>query len=184
MFSGKTTEFVSRMRMASIAGQSALLIKNSKDNRYTDRDIITTHSELKQETTSTIKIVQTIELLSLGDISEVVIGIDEGQFYPDIVEFSKKYANMGRRIVIAALDGDFAQKPFGSIPELIPYCEFIEKRHGVCMECRSNKSSFSCRKSKSLEIVEIGGVHEYLSVCRQCYNKIEDIKSNSILATN
>ena len=34
-----------------------------------------------------------------------VIGIDEGQFFPDIVEFSESAANSGKIVVIAALDG-------------------------------------------------------------------------------
>lgn len=34
-----------------------------------------------------------------------MIGIDEGQFFPDIVEFSEHAANAGKIVIIAALDG-------------------------------------------------------------------------------
>lgn len=49
-----------------------------------------------------------------------VIAIDEGQFFPDIVNFSEELANRGKVVVIAALDGTFQRKPFGSILDLVP----------------------------------------------------------------
>lgn len=49
-----------------------------------------------------------------------VIGIDEGQFFPDVVEFCEEAANQGKIVVIAALDGTFERKAFGNIINLIP----------------------------------------------------------------
>ncbi len=34
-----------------------------------------------------------------------VIGVDEGQFFPDLVEAVEEYANLGKIVIIAALDG-------------------------------------------------------------------------------
>ena len=42
-----------------------------------------------------------------------VIAIDEGQFFPDIVDFSEELANKGKVVIVAALDGTFQRKPFG-----------------------------------------------------------------------
>ena len=39
-----------------------------------------------------------------------VIGIDEGQFFPDIVEFCEEMANAGKTVIVAALDGTFQRK--------------------------------------------------------------------------
>jgi thymidine kinase len=39
-----------------------------------------------------------------------VIGIDEGQFYKDIIEFSEKMANLGKVVIVSALDGTFQRK--------------------------------------------------------------------------
>jgi hypothetical protein len=36
-----------------------------------------------------------------------VVGIDEGQFFPDLVEFSEMAANAGKIVLIAALDSTF-----------------------------------------------------------------------------
>ena len=49
-----------------------------------------------------------------------VVGIDEGQFFPDVVEFCDGAANLGKTVVVAALDGTFERKPFGNIVSLIP----------------------------------------------------------------
>jgi superfamily I DNA and RNA helicase len=39
-----------------------------------------------------------------------VIGIDEGQFFPDLVAFSEKAADCGKVVIVAALDGTFQRK--------------------------------------------------------------------------
>ncbi|XP_042338599.1 thymidine kinase, cytosolic-like [Plectropomus leopardus] len=64
-----------------------------------------------------------------------VIGIDEGQFFPDTVEFCEEMANLGKTIIVAALDGTFQRKPFGNILNLVPLAESVVKLHAVCMQC-------------------------------------------------
>merc|ERR1711959_191235 len=64
-----------------------------------------------------------------------VIGIDEGQFFPDLIEFCDEMANKGKTIVIAALDGDFQRKPFGRVLELVPKAESVQKLNAVCQLC-------------------------------------------------
>jgi thymidine kinase len=39
-----------------------------------------------------------------------VLGIDEGQFFPDIVSFCEDMANAGKLVIVAALDGTFQRK--------------------------------------------------------------------------
>ena len=50
-----------------------------------------------------------------------VVGIDEGQFFPDIVKFCDEAANKGKIVVVAALDGTFERKPFGNIVDLVSF---------------------------------------------------------------
>jgi thymidine kinase len=52
-----------------------------------------------------------------------VIGIDEGQFFPDIAQFADDMANIGKVVIVAALDGTFLRQPFGSILDLVPKAE-------------------------------------------------------------
>jgi len=97
-----------------------------------------------------------------------VIGIDEGQFFPDIVTFSEQMANMGKIVIIAALDGTFQRKPFNNILELIPLAEDVTKLTAVCTYCQKD-ASFSKRIGKETEVEVIGGADKYVAVCRGCF---------------
>ena len=121
---------------------------------------------------------QMLEAISCTLLSEVhdkvskydVIGIDEGQFFEDIVEFSEKFANEGKIIVIAALDGSFERKRFGNVIDLIPMAERVVKLDAVCIDCKE-PASFTKRLIESMETEVIGGAEIYKPVCRQCFNK-------------
>ncbi len=41
-----------------------------------------------------------------------VIGIDEGQFFTDIVEAAEQMSSEGKIVIVAGLDGTFERKPF------------------------------------------------------------------------
>merc|ERR1719159_606857 len=64
-----------------------------------------------------------------------IIGIDEGQFFEDLVEFSNDMANRGKTVIVAALDGTFEKKPFENVMNLIPHSESVIKLTSVCMAC-------------------------------------------------
>ena len=42
-----------------------------------------------------------------------VIGIDEGQFYPDLITGVESFVKKDKILIISALDGTFERKPFG-----------------------------------------------------------------------
>ena len=176
MFSEKTTEMISRIRRASVADEYAVVIKWEKDTRYETGATIASHADIRQSSTkgsSSGAPIRVVIAKTLADVvldeKEVVIGIDEGQFYPDLVEQCEKWARGGRRVIVAALDGDFMRRPFGHVCDLIPLCEVVEKRRGVCMECRSADSAFTQRFGDGTAIVQEGGSESYRSVCRWCY---------------
>jgi thymidine kinase len=174
MFSEKSTEMISRIRRAALADQSALIIKHRDDVRYEDGNAITTHAGLCQRETPRTESLAPVRIIAVRALSEAVvteevIGIDEGQFYPDLIEYCEKWASEGRRVIVAALDGDFARRPFGRVCELIPLCESVEKRRGVCMVCRRRASAFTLRLNQSTALIEIGAQESYRSACRRCY---------------
>ena len=110
-----------------------------------------------------------------GNFDEVeVIGIDEAQFFPDISACADKWANMGKIVIVAALDGTFKRTGFGDIPKLFSLSESVFKLSAVCHYC-ANDASFSLRIGSSEEIEVIGGEEEYHATCRECYNE----KTNS-----
>ena len=78
-----------------------------------------------------------------------VIGIDEGQFFPDIVTWCEEMANRcswrwkpnfknvfrGKIVLVAALDGTFQRLPFPEMLALVPLAEAVTKLQAVCMIC-------------------------------------------------
>jgi len=163
MFSGKTTELIRRIRRYKHGNKRCLLIKYKNDTRYSE-EMAATHDRQQEVARSTAKLQDLHHLLPEFD----VVGIDEGQFFPDIVEFSEAAANTGKIVVIAALDGTFQRKPFGSVLSLIPMAEKVTKLSAVCMICYKD-AAFTKRLGAELDIEVIGGADKYVSVCRACF---------------
>lgn len=99
MFAGKTTELLRRCNKHTITGKRVFRVKFSADKRYDNEFTISTHSG-QQITATPINV-----LADLGDEwkNYDVIGVDEGQFFPDIVEFAEKAANCGKVVIISSL---------------------------------------------------------------------------------
>jgi len=98
-----------------------------------------------------------------------VLGIDEGQFYSDIVEFSQMAANSGKIVIMSALNGTFEQTGFPCIMELIPLCEKVKKLSSICKLCSANANyTYKTTPSNSKGFVQIGGAESYIPLCREC----------------
>ena len=146
MFSGKSTELIRRLKRYQIARYNCLIVKYAKDVRY-DKESIATHDK------------QTLNAVSADKLKDLkvefddfdVIGIDEGQFFPDLVEFCENMANAGKAVIVAALDGTFQRKGFGPILELIPLAEHVVKLNAVCMVC-FGEGSYTKRISADKEV--------------------------------
>nr|AAA47227.1 thymidine kinase (EC 2.1.7.21) [Rabbit fibroma virus] len=162
MFAGKSTELIRLVRRYQIAKHKCLVVKYEKDIRYGNG--VCTHDNMS------ITAVCTPSLDKIDSVAEnaEVIGIDEGQFFPNIATFCERMANRGKVLIVAALDGTFQRKPFSNISELIPLAENVTKLNAVCMYCYKN-GSFSKRLGDKMEIEVIGGSDKYKSVCRKCY---------------
>ncbi|CAL1542815.1 unnamed protein product [Lymnaea stagnalis] len=163
MFSGKTTELMRRMKRYQIANYRCLIIKYAKDIRY-DFNGIATHDNQVLGAMSAEKLSD----LQSEALKYDIIGIDEGQFFPDIVSFCDKLANQEKVVIVAALDGTFQKKGFGDILNLVPLAEHVLKLTAVCMNCY-NEASFTKRIGLETEVEVIGGAEKYLAVCRECF---------------
>ena len=75
---------------------------------------------------------------------------------------------MGKIVVIAALNGDFMQQPFGEVHKLLPI-SVVDVLKGVCMECKQENGLYSHRLCKNKEQQLIGGPDKYQCVCDTCY---------------
>uniref|UniRef100_A0A8C0BV75 Thymidine kinase n=1 Tax=Buteo japonicus TaxID=224669 RepID=A0A8C0BV75_9AVES len=186
MFSGKSTELMRRVRRFQLAQYQCLLVKYAKDTRYCTSGV-STHDRNTMEALPACLLKDVYQ----EALASAVIGIDEGQFFPDVVEFCEMMANAGKTIIVAALDGTFQRKAFGSILNLVPLAESVVKLNAVCMECYQEASytkrlgaerevkagsreggelsSAESLSQFSCQVEVIGGADKYHSVCRACY---------------
>ncbi|KAG7392899.1 Thymidine kinase, cytosolic [Phytophthora boehmeriae] len=174
MFSGKSTELIRRIRRYQHAKLECIIVKYLFDNRHSE-EMLSTHDKVFVEALP----VQTLaEVRScLDDID--VIGIDEGQFYPDLVEFCQDAANMGKVVIVAALDGTFERKVkedsdsidkgFQNVIDLIPSAEQVIKLSAICCSCGQD-AAFTRRLVADNKQELIGGIELYEPRCRQCFS--------------
>ena len=79
MFSGKSTELQRRIRRFKFAKKSCAVVKYRSDTRYSKEDMAT-HDKQFMRAIPASTIEEAFEELMKYD----VIGIDEGQFFPDV----------------------------------------------------------------------------------------------------
>ncbi|KAG1687980.1 hypothetical protein DVH05_004499 [Phytophthora capsici] len=164
MFSGKSTELIRRIHRYQHAKLECLVVKYLFDTRHSE-EMLSTHDKVFVEAMPVQTLAEVRPFLDECD----VIGIDEGQFYPDLVEFCQEAANMGKVIVVAALDATFERKAFDSVVELIPTAEKVVKLNAICSSCGQD-AAFTRRLIADTTLELIGGSEMYEPRCRQCFS--------------
>ena len=164
MFSGKTEELIRRLNRARIAHLRVELFKPAFDTRYSETEVV---SHDRRAMLGRV-VENSRQILDMVNYCEVV-GIDEAQFFDaELPDVCSQLAAMGRRVVVAGLDMDFAGKPFGPMPALLAEAEFVTKVHAICMQCGAT-ASYSYRLSASQEQKLLGETDNYEARCRRCY---------------
>lgn len=202
MFAGKTTRLIQIMRDYALARQRVLIVRPATDARRPG-PVLRTHSGLSsgpgpdgsdELPVRTLHLLQELfdELEGLDGLGELaggphelaggpgepggpvtVVGVDEGQFFPDLAAGCERLARRGVRVYVAALDSDFRRRAFPAVRALLPLCDFVGKLQGVCMRCARRPSAFSRRLARGGGQVLVGGGESYQAVCRQCHAEIE-----------
>jgi len=164
MFSGKSTELLRRLKRYRSAGIPELLLKFSGDHRYEGGSLVQTHD---RDSMAALQVARLADALAAAEAARV-IGIDEGQFFDDLIPFAEEMANRGKVVIVAALDGTYQRLPFGSVTSLMPLCERVDKLSAICVHC-ARPAAFTKRLSLETELVSIGGADKYEAVCRRHY---------------
>jgi thymidine kinase len=173
MYSGKTSKLFELYKQYSFCKIPTIVINYADDVRYTSDAMMCTHDN---------KMVPCIMARSLMDelppgsdkTRGIVFLLNEGQFFPDIVEWVKAMVETHKKTVhICGLDGDFQRKKFGNWLDLIPLCNHVEKLTSVCRSCADigelSAAIFSFRLTSETEQRVIGS-DNYIPLCRKCYN--------------
>ena len=183
MYAAKTTRLVEIYKKCQFCNIPVAVINHAIDNRYDD-ELLSTHDKIKIPCIKTEKIFDIwINPISLEESVDViprikdkfkvanskVILINEGQFFPDLLEFVIELLNHGKEVYVCGLDGDFERKKFGQILDLIPLCDKVEKLTSLCSICKNGtKGIFSMRITNEKEQTVVGS-ENYIPVCRGCY---------------
>ena len=171
MFSGKSTELIRRLKRHRAINQVILVINSIKDTRSSD-DVIKTHN---WETFACMK-VDNLDFAFdfIHDRVCDVVAIDEAQFFTGLREFVQNISPHVKRIIIAGLDGDFLQRPFGEIFDVIPLADEVLKLHALCMVCKDGTlAPFTKRFCEDTTTQELVGDHDiYKAVCRKCLDTV------------
>ena len=187
MFSGKSTRLIEIIRKYVYKAKKTIMIKFFADKRYSEKSEVVTHDLIKYDSIDCKNLRDSFELLKKYD----VIGIDEGQFFPDLVEVCEELALLNKTIIIAALNGDFRMEPFPVISRIISKADKIKLLKAYCFHCHKD-AKFSLRIVQSNETVLIGAGEAYKPACRECHvffskqreegnlnlNKIDENKEN------
>ena len=185
MFSGKTSRLVEIYKQCKFCNIDVAVINHSIDNRY-DEEQLSTHDQIKIPCIKTEKLfdIWTDSIPLDFDIEKIpriqdkfkiatssVILINEGQFFPDLFEFVNKLLKEEKKIYICGLDGDFERKKFGSILDLIPLCDKVNKLSSLCSICKNGTPGIFSMRLTSEKTQTVVGSDNYIPVCRNCYTK-------------
>lgn len=180
MYSGKSEELIRRVNRAVYAKKSVALFKHSIDKRYHESNVIS-HSKYEA---AAIAVSTVEEMKNITDkLNPDIVGIDETQFFgKEIIEFVKKLAESGKRVICAGLDTNFRGEPFEPMPYLMAIAEKVDKLHAICTVCGSEASRTQRVVNNepadyNEPIILVGAEERYEARCRVCHEvKMKDKK--------
>jgi thymidine kinase len=178
MFSSKTSSLLEIYKQCKFCNIPVSIINHSIDKRYHDT-MLSSHDKIMAPC------FQTDKLNNLWSNSENrnesdqnahqmlrnsdVVLINEGQFFPDLYEVVLDMLDNNKKVYICGLDGDFERKKFGTIIDLIPLCDKVNKLTSLCSICKDGtRGIFSMRLTNETEQTIVGS-DNYIPVCRKCY---------------
>lgn len=178
MFSGKTTELIRRLTKFASIGKKCLYVNSALDTRENKK--FSSHNP----TIGNIDKIDSIKVryLNISFINTVcnnydIIGIDESQLFDDTLTHCiiNLVDECNKHVIMSGLNGDFLRNKFGSIIDLIPYCDNIVKLSAYCSECAKKgiikEAHFSRRTNTTkTDVIDIS-YKGYIPTCRICYNK-------------
>lgn len=183
MFSGKTTWLNGELTQLADKGFSVLKIIHDDDIREDVESCDksgSTHNSSYNSLSKKISIIRARELSYINVNDFHVIGIDESQFFPDLLEVVTKWVEtLGKHVKVVGLDGDAFKQKFGQTLDLIPLCDEVIKINASCKVCLdelikanfhgnilSINGPFTRRINPSTQQKLVGGSDQYIPVCR------------------
>lgn len=160
MFSGKTSEMIRRIKRFRAIGKKVFVVNSAKDIRC--EESLQTHDSVNLKAVKVGKLSDIITEISNYDI----IAIDEFQFFDEsAINVVKTLVYLNKEVIVAGLDGDFKQKRFGHLIDLIPFADDVTKLTALCHHC-GLPAPFTKRTTNETSQELVGASECYIPVCR------------------
>lgn len=174
MFAGKTSELQRLATRAQIARKRCVYVRPLIDVRPDEDDCFaSTHGPSRLHARNKILLARVRTLAELPVHGIDIVAVDEGQFFPDIIETSERWAASGIDVIIAMLNSTFAREDFplagGHAGDLLAKADKITHLTAVCMRCGDHPAAFSRRTGADTKVVMVG-TDGYTATCRRCYH--------------
>ena len=154
-----------------IAGKDVKMFKPSIDDRF-GTNTVATRSGGK---------VSAININSIDELENYdadIYVIDEFQFLNGNVSTIEKLAEKGKKFYISGLNLTAEKKPFGKMGDLMCIADNIQMMTSICEICKCENAVFSFFKGGKTGDIFIGD-SEYIPVCRNCYEKLNNELTSS-----
>jgi len=164
MFSGKTTRLIQHYKAYKFIGKKIVVINYSLDTRYSET-MLSSHDRIEIPCVFT----HTLSDKSMWIDADVIL-INEGQFFGDLLETVVEMVDVYKKQVhICGLDGDFRRQRFGTLLDLVPYSDKVEKLNAFCGMCKNGNFAIFSHRVSSESVQVVIGSDNYLPLCRACY---------------
>lgn len=172
MWSGKTSLILTYYRQFCYCKLKVCVINFKADDRYSET-MLSTHDKQMIPCImgySMEEIMQSPENAEKINECDVIL-INEGQFFSDIADFTRRMVEVEhKKVYICGLDGDFRREKIGKLLDLVPISDKVTKLRALCGKCKDGTPApFSFRNTSNTEQVVIGADDIYIPLCRMCY---------------
>ena len=169
MFGGKSQELSRLIERESLAEHHTLVILPTQANRQSPRDL--SRRILPLPSVTVVEVSEPVRWEAIPVDQMDTIALDEAQFFgPDLVSVVKQWRRAGKHVIIAGLDLDIYERPFGSMGDFLCLANTITKLHAVCGECKRQDAAISYRLSEETAQIVVGD-HQYVPLCYECYSR-------------
>ena len=176
MYAGKTTKLIQIVHdRVSKHNRTVLFIKHKLDQRFTNEAKVISHDGAHATPTKTIQVVR-LSTLAMDVIDAYdVICVDEGQFFPDLVENCDNWANRGRDVHVAGLSSMSNREIWPEMEGMVAKSDDFFKLHSDCALCGKVADwTYKFGNEKCTNVFtkkEVGGKDMYIATCRGCHIK-------------
>ena len=173
MFSRKTKTLLCQIERYELAGKKAVVLKPSCDTRDARSNLVVSHDG--RATSPAIQFDGTLATLDSVVPARVhVVGIDEGQFVPDLRKICEYLSASGVIVIVAALSGTHDLRIWPAVADLLPICNKITHLTAVCVLC-GESAAFSKRLTAETADVVLGSREKYAPTCGTCHALPADV---------